>query len=80
MRFTRGSKFRIQIIILITVLFLLGLFIHIQHEENNVEIENIFKEEHIEDHIISSRTALPSIESIPNESIPSEPTNCAYKV
>jgi hypothetical protein len=56
------------------------MFIRSQQEENTILSENNVREEHIEDHIISIKTAA-AVEPIPvDETLSSEPTNCAYKV
>jgi hypothetical protein len=74
MRPTRSTKYRVQLIILLTIISLFGLFLYIQREPNYAT------EDYIEEPIFPTRKFVTVKRTSINESLLSESINCAYKV
>jgi len=74
MRSTRSTKYRVQLIILIILIFLFGLSWYAQREENKNQVQ------YIEENLVPSKKII-SLETSPlNETISPDSTNCAYRV
>lgn len=92
-RGSRGSKTRIQIVILISIISLLGLFLYIQRhdtpvgeqqiiDQNTIPLKRKFITEafdKVEEGVGGPSNSLPSSGSSSSSSSESDPHNCAYK-